>query len=449
MSGGSGIGGGTFSSAIASKPQPEVRKVRALYDFEAAEENELTFMTGEMIYVVDDSDPNWWKGYNNRGEGLFPSNFVTADLDAEPEASLYDEKTKLSEREEFKAETVEIDEGKIDRLLQLLHDANPEDPSQDTEEMFILEAQVNQMLPLIDSELERVDRNHAKLTHLSGNLVDAINMYHTLMRDAETAGAYGMMPHQMNRQPFAQPMPNGMYSAPNGMYAPAGYSSLPHQQLPPQQMVGNQFHSPNHVPQAYQPPSMGPHPQFVPGPNTSVAPQHLPGPPPQYQPYASPQPQSMIKNEAMHQMNNTHPPPHQMMQQPHSLPYVPVPHSAQSFHNNYPNTVQQPPAAGQPTMMPPSHQQNANPNMSMPQEMNGASYMPNTVMTAQIQPGQPPQAHLPSNHPNAQPAMHQPPIHHNPMLMQNNMAAINQPVTSTILPQSDQRTNIPVYQQQR
>lgn len=43
--------------------------------------------------------------------------------------------------------------------------------------MFVLEAQVNQMLPLIDNELERIDRHHAKLTQLSSNLVDAINMY--------------------------------------------------------------------------------------------------------------------------------------------------------------------------------------------------------------------------------------------------------------------------------
>lgn len=39
------------------------------------------------------------------------------------------------------------------------------------------------MGPLIDAELEKVDRKHAQLTQLSSNLVDALNLYHTLMRE--------------------------------------------------------------------------------------------------------------------------------------------------------------------------------------------------------------------------------------------------------------------------
>lgn len=112
----------------------EGRKVRALYDFEAAEDNELTFFTGEIIHVLDDSDENWWTGYSDRGEGLFPSNFVTTDLNVDVELNHSQnpivEENSADEALKLKTEFIQIDEMKIDRLLFLLHEANPEDPSQ-------------------------------------------------------------------------------------------------------------------------------------------------------------------------------------------------------------------------------------------------------------------------------------------------------------------------------
>lgn len=107
----------------------EGRKVRALYDFEAAEENEITFFTGEVLYVRDDSDPNWWVGYNDRGEGLFPSNFVTDDLNVIDQNN-FNIKSRIAPKNEDKIDKLKIDEIKIDRLLFLIHEANPEDPSQ-------------------------------------------------------------------------------------------------------------------------------------------------------------------------------------------------------------------------------------------------------------------------------------------------------------------------------
>ena len=225
-----------LTSGGASAPAPEPRKVRALYDFEAAEDNELTFKAGEIIMVTEESDPNWWRGTNHRGEGFFPANFVTADLSAEPEDLTVKEAKSSKKAVQFNEESqnlvqqpVEINEDSIDRLLFLLHEADPSDPSQDSEEMLRLENVVNQMGPLIDSELERVDREHAQLTQLSSDLIDTINLYHSLMRETERA------PPSMGMYPGFSSQP--MYSGAPGLGFPPNNNNNLAYRLPPSNMI--------------------------------------------------------------------------------------------------------------------------------------------------------------------------------------------------------------------
>ncbi|WBW73375.1 cofilin/tropomyosin family [Schizosaccharomyces osmophilus] len=50
--------------------------VKAVYDYEAQEGNELTFFENDIITDVDRIDPNWWEGECHGRRGLFPSNYV-------------------------------------------------------------------------------------------------------------------------------------------------------------------------------------------------------------------------------------------------------------------------------------------------------------------------------------------------------------------------------------
>ncbi|XP_018309556.1 LOW QUALITY PROTEIN: signal transducing adapter molecule 1 [Mycetomoellerius zeteki] len=314
----------------ASNTSQEGRKVRALYDFEAAEDNELTFLAGEIINILDDSHPNWWKGSNQRGEGLFkkifPSNFVTADLSVEPEefTKLEHSNKKLVQfaeevevkmvKREPEVVEVEIDEKKMDRLLHLLHEADPQCDTSDPQEMLDLEDQVTAMGPLIDAALEKVDRRHAQLTQLSSDLTTPSG--YTLPKMQPHISPYpfhnpGPPPtHIFNGMP-PSPFPTGAASGPVGPYNTSlpsteymGPTSMPNMTLPQHFHVqsGSHQHPPGHpqgssLPQPdqnnlpYQPQGYPPQSGPAPGPYGPPGPT---GPVNQQSQYAPPNGQHMM-----------------------------------------------------------------------------------------------------------------------------------------------------------
>ncbi len=48
----------------------------AQYDYEAAEDNELSFPDGATIESIEFPDDDWWQGTYNGQTGLFPANYV-------------------------------------------------------------------------------------------------------------------------------------------------------------------------------------------------------------------------------------------------------------------------------------------------------------------------------------------------------------------------------------
>ncbi|CAI5791948.1 GRB2-related adapter protein [Podarcis lilfordi] len=50
--------------------------VQAQFNFTAKSPSQLSFCRGDVLEILDCSDPNWWKGRIGVKTGLFPRNYV-------------------------------------------------------------------------------------------------------------------------------------------------------------------------------------------------------------------------------------------------------------------------------------------------------------------------------------------------------------------------------------
>ncbi|KAL7054895.1 hypothetical protein AAHC03_024384 [Spirometra sp. Aus1] len=243
-------------AADSKGPNVELGKVRALFDFEAAEDNELTFKAGEIILLLDTSDVNWWRGRNHRGEGLFPAQFVTRDLD---EAKATPGQSEGAEQKGTNAgasaapdgtaeKPVTIDAQLLANCLQMLNDADSTGVLRpDPPELPQMEARCRAMEPLIDREMQEVDLRISDVSDLEKKLVEAMQQYHDLMSrapaplqqpQASTYGAYlPQKPYgtpQSMTSPYQVAMPSGpQYPVPQySMVPPVAHSMQP---APPSQ----------------------------------------------------------------------------------------------------------------------------------------------------------------------------------------------------------------------
>ncbi|KAJ8278271.1 hypothetical protein GJAV_G00085790 [Gymnothorax javanicus] len=50
---------------------------RAIYDYQAADDSEISFDPGDIIVRISMIDEGWWQGYSADGHyGIFPANYV-------------------------------------------------------------------------------------------------------------------------------------------------------------------------------------------------------------------------------------------------------------------------------------------------------------------------------------------------------------------------------------
>lgn len=281
-----GGGGGSSNSSTSTGTKP--RSAKCLYDFEATEDNELSFIAGDIIIVTDSTDDNWWKGSSQSGDdGYFPASFVTYDL-----------KTEIK-KEEISKEPAPpvIDEGKIDKCLDTLYDAMRDGSFDMLTQMSSLRDECFQMQPLLEQQIQLFDSAEADLRQLSNRFDAAMTLFETLKNapapqfqpPAPTAGPAGW--HGSPQGPPSHASPYGSTVSPQ-VAAPlpekrvphGGHGGLDHPAVPHAAPLaftgsGQLGHAPQH------------HQQIAPGKmNTSSgAPFHYqdpgtpPGPPPQGQ----------------------------------------------------------------------------------------------------------------------------------------------------------------------
>ena len=67
------------------KPAPRpghVKVVKAMYKYDAQHGDELSFDEGDLLYITDMSDNNWWKAKCGKQSGLIPSNYVEENTES-------------------------------------------------------------------------------------------------------------------------------------------------------------------------------------------------------------------------------------------------------------------------------------------------------------------------------------------------------------------------------
>ena len=55
-----------------------LRVCTALFGYDATSSDEITFREGDILYVVDESEPEWWTAEHkdSKARGVIPSNYV-------------------------------------------------------------------------------------------------------------------------------------------------------------------------------------------------------------------------------------------------------------------------------------------------------------------------------------------------------------------------------------
>ena len=65
------------------KPK-NLKFARALFNFESNEKGDLNFKMGDLLYIIEEIDGDWWRARLKDKEGLVPANYFPKKEDLNP-----------------------------------------------------------------------------------------------------------------------------------------------------------------------------------------------------------------------------------------------------------------------------------------------------------------------------------------------------------------------------
>jgi signal transducing adaptor molecule len=230
-----------------------VSRVRALFDFQATEPDELTFRKGDIIAVLESAYKDWWRGLLKGQTGIFPLNYVEKLADPTVE--------ELQREAQMEAE-VFAEIKNVEKLLTLLSTSTSELNGGDNEEITKLYHSTLAIRPKLIELIGKYSQRKDDFTQLNERFIKSCRDYENLldasMTQTQPVYQYGRYPQGYGGYPpqNSTPQPD-----PQRYYSPAQQ-----EQTYPQQPSS---------PHGYPPQRNGPAPFYV------VAPQQQGPPEPQ------------------------------------------------------------------------------------------------------------------------------------------------------------------------
>lgn len=301
-------------AAAPAQPVPSgttaatVSRVKALFDFQATDPDELTFRKGDVIAVLESVYKDWWKGLLRGQTGIFPLNYVEKLADPTPE--------ELQKEAQMEAE-VFAEIKNVEKLLTLLSTSTSDLNVRDNEEITKLYHSTLAIRPKLIELIGKYSQRKDEFTQLNERFIKSCRDYEHLldasMTQPQPSYQYGRQGYGGGYPPQAAPPqqdPQRFYTPPGQQHdqpypqqpsSPQGYPAQPHragaapfyvvaQQKPPSEPQG--------PPPQQQYPPRDPTPRIPSG--VKPAPLQTSSPPPNNYPVQQPQtghrPQSTYSN---------------------------------------------------------------------------------------------------------------------------------------------------------